>query len=97
VGFQHWGDADLGGLRIWWLLRARLGRQVALARTTAAWLDDVAGRGGKPLGDGERSGLDRLRRQLLESDAAEAPDVLDAVALIDALLRLGVKVEQERY
>jgi hypothetical protein len=57
----------------------------------------VAGRGGKRLGDGERSGLDRLRRQLLASAAAEAPDVVDAVALIDRLLRLGIKVEQERY
>lgn len=97
VAFQHWGDADLGGLRIWWLLRARLGRPVALVRTTAAWLEDVAARGGKPLGDGERSGLERLRRQLLASDAPDAPDVADAVALVDALLRLGVKVEQERY
>src|SRR5207249_12316101 len=24
--FQHWGDADAGGLRIWWLLRTRLRR-----------------------------------------------------------------------
>lgn len=97
VEFQHWGDADLGGLRIWWLLRSRLGRPVALARTTAAWLDEVAARGGKPLGDGERSGLERLRGQLLASDASDASDVADAVALIEALLRLGVKVEQERY
>lgn len=97
LAFRHWGDADLGGLRIWWLLRERLARPVALVRTTAAWLADAARRGGTPLGDGERSGLDRLRRQLLASPAASAVDVLDAVALIDALLRLGVKVEQERY
>jgi hypothetical protein len=97
LAFQHWGDADLGGLRIWWLLRARIDRPIALVRTTAAWLEDAAARGGTRLGDGERSGLERLRLQLLASAAAGAPDVTDAVALIDALLRVGVKVEQERY
>lgn len=96
IAFRHWGDADLGGLRIWWLLCTRVDRPVALVRTTAAWLEDAAARGGKPLGDGERWGLE-LRGQLLASPSADAPDVTDAVALIDALLRLGVKVEQERY
>jgi hypothetical protein len=29
--------------------------------------------------------------------SADAPDVAGAIALLDALVRLGVKVEQERY
>jgi Wadjet anti plasmid transformation system JetA-like protein len=95
--FQHWGDADLGGLRIWWLLRGRLGRPVHLARTTAAWLTEVAHRGGTPLGEGERAGLERLRREVLALSSAGGTDVAGAVALIDALLSLGVKIEQERY
>ena len=35
---RHWGDADLGGLRIRLLIRARLGHPVALYRTRAEWL-----------------------------------------------------------
>jgi hypothetical protein len=87
----------LGGLRIWWLLRGRLGRPVHLARTTAAWLTEAAHRGGTPLGDGERAGLERLRREVLALSSADGADVAGAVALVDALLSLGVKVEQERY
>jgi hypothetical protein len=96
--FQHWGDADLGGLRIWWLLRTRVGRPVALFRTQAEWLEEaVRSGGGAPLDEGERAGLTRLRRQLAASDQASAPDVGDGLRLIDALLRLGAKVEQERW
>jgi hypothetical protein len=96
--FQHWGDADLGGLRIWWLLRTRLARAIALHRTQAEWLEETVRSGsGTPLDDVERAGLTRLRRQLASSDHASAPDVTDALRLIDALLRLGVKVEQERW
>src|SRR5439155_9714075 len=35
--FRHWGDADVGGVRIWSLLRSRLGRSVELFRTTPQW------------------------------------------------------------
>lgn len=97
LSFRHWGDADLGGLRIWWLLRSHINRAVELFRTRAEWLEEAAGRGGMPLSAGERAGLERLRGQILGSPLASAPDVAGALLLVDALLRLGVKVEQERY
>ncbi len=96
--FQHWGDADLGGLRIWWFLRTRVGRALTLFRTHAEWLEEaVRSGGGVPLDEGERTGLTRLRRQLAAADQASAPDISDGLRLIDALLRLGAKVEQERW
>jgi hypothetical protein len=95
--FRHWGDADLGGLRIWWLLRGRLGRPVDLFRTRPEWLEHAAASGGAPLSSAERAALARLRAQLLASPSAAAPDVSEAVRLLDSLLRLGVKMEQERY
>lgn len=97
ASFQHWGDADLGGLRIWWLLRARLERPVTLFRTTADWLRASARRGGTPLGGAEREGLARFRAELLASPVGAAPDVLDARALAEALMETGVRIEQERY
>jgi len=95
---QHWGDADVGGLRIWWLLRTRLDHPITLFRTTAAWVErEVARRGGTPLEDADRPALRRLREQLVASPYAAGSDVAAVVALIDALLALGIKVEQERY
>lgn len=95
---QHWGDADAGGLRIWWLLRTRVARPVALVRTTAAWVARVADEGGGArLPSGDRAALRRLRDQLSSAPCAAEDDVRDAIALIDVLLALGVKVEQERY
>jgi hypothetical protein len=38
-----------------------------------------------------------LREQLVASPPAGAGDVGGVVALIDALLALGIKVDQERY
>lgn len=98
VEFRHWGDADLGGLRIWWLIRTRLGCPVALYRTRAEWLEATVARGGaQALEDGERAGLARLRRQLEASLWAGAADLGDAVELIAMLVRLGRKAEQERW
>ncbi len=95
---RHWGDADVGGLRIWWLLRSRLDHPIALFRTSAAWVaDEAARRGGTPLEDADRRALRRLREQLVGSPHAGAGDVEGVVALINALLALGIKVEQERY
>ena len=95
---RHWGDADVGGLRIWWLLRTRLEHPLELFRTSAAWVEgEAARRGGTPLEDADRPALRRLREQLVASPHAGAGDVGDVVALIDALLALGIKVEQERY
>ncbi|MGH7390169.1 MAG: hypothetical protein ACREM3_12045 [Candidatus Rokuibacteriota bacterium] len=53
--------------------------------------------GGSPIDDGERAGLARLRRQLTTPAVAPAPDIAGAVRLIDTLLRLGRKAEQERW
>src|SRR5208337_60807 len=63
-GISHWGDADVGGLRIWWFLRCRLQRPVSLFRTTAAWIESEIPRAGLPLS----SGLEVLRyyQQLLK-------------------------------
>lgn len=94
---QHWGDADAGGLRIWWLLRARLDHPIALFRTTAAWLEREARQGGTPLDDTDRAALRRLRAQLATAPCAAEADVRGAINLIDTLLALGVKVEQERF
>lgn len=94
AAFRHWGDADVGGLRIWCLLRERIAREVALFRTTATWVNAEAERGGQALSDGERSALERLRKQLTTD---ELPDACDASELISALLLHGIKIEQERY
>ncbi len=97
VGFRHWGDADLGGLRIWWLLRERLGRPVELFRTRSEWLEAAAAAGGATLSGAERAALGRLSASLVASPSTAEPDVVDALRLIETLLRIGVKVEQERY
>lgn len=115
IRFRHWGDADLGGLRIWWLLRTSLGRPVDLFRTRADWLEAEAGRG-RPLNPLEKRGLTKLRDEIEAARSAggsptsraaadRAPaegehppsDLAAALRLIDALLRLGRKVEQERW
>lgn len=92
--FQHWGDADVGGLRIWWFLRSRLDRPLAILRTTAEWVAAESSAGGRPLTGVERQALARMRRQLLDIAGS---DIQDAIAVIDALLKHGIKIEQERY
>ncbi|HEX7125723.1 MAG TPA: hypothetical protein VF406_08080 [Thermodesulfobacteriota bacterium] len=97
TAFRHWGDADVGGLRIWWLLRTRLGCPVHLFRTTPEWLEEAAASGGRPLPTAERAALERFGALLAGSGTGGAPDVAQARRLVASLLRLGVKVEQERY
>ena len=94
ISFRHWGDADVGGLRIWWFLRTHLGRQVELFRTTADWVKSESGRGGRSLSGPERTALGRLR---IELESFDATDSAAARELIDMLLTLGTKLEQERY
>jgi hypothetical protein len=92
--FQHWGDADVGGLRIWWLIRQRIARPVQFLRTTATWVRSESPRGGKRLSGLERAALRRLRAELqviTDADGATARD------LIDSLLEYGRKIEQERF
>ncbi len=94
--FQHWGDADLGGMRIWWFLRNMLGRPLDVFRTDASWFRKEVGQRGQPLTKAEEQGLVRLRREL-ESSKTDAGDVISAIELIAALLEHGRKIEQERY
>jgi len=92
--FRHWGDADVGGVRIWWLLRTRLGRPLELFRTTREWVEAESSRSGKPLSQAERHALARLHDDL---EQIEGGDVVAARELIDVILAAGRKLEQERY
>jgi hypothetical protein len=94
ISFRHWGDADVGGLRIWWFLRERLGRQVDLFRTTADWVAAESGRGGRRLSGAECTALVHLRTGL---ESLDAPDATAARQLIESILKHDVKIEQERY
>jgi hypothetical protein len=94
--FRHWGDADVGGLRIWWHLRRALDHELEFFRTTPEWLAQHHERAQK-LTAGERSDLERVRQALHRCADATSRDVFEAIRLIDALLALGIKVEQERY
>src|SRR5260221_191189 len=65
AAFQHWGDADVGGLRIWWLLRSRLACPLGLLRTPASWVAAESSSGGRALSGAERQSLVRLRKELM--------------------------------
>ena len=97
ASFRHWGDADLGGLRIWWFLRTSLNRPLELFRTRAEWLRVEAQSRGQDLSAEERRGLQRLDRELTAFEEILSQDVQAARALLAALLETGRKVEQERY
>jgi hypothetical protein len=92
--FRHWGDADVGGLRIWWFLRCRLGRPVSLFRTNAQWLESERPRGGRRLSASEIEGLQRLKLQL---NRVTGEDIESASELIDKMLEIQIRIEQERY
>lgn len=94
LSWRHWGDADVGGLRIWWFLRSRLQRPISHFRTMPEWISAEAPRGGKPLSNGERAALIRLRTEL---ETVQGEDIGTAKEVIIALLACGVKLEQERY
>jgi hypothetical protein len=94
--FRHWGDADVGGLRIWWHLHRMLARPLELFRTTPEWLMQHQHRA-QPLSASERSELERFGQALRGSAEADCPDVREACRLIGLLLSLGIKIEQERY
>jgi hypothetical protein len=91
---RHWGDADVGGLRILWFLRSQLQRPIELFRTAAQWLDVEGQKGGTPLSSSERAALTRLQGQM---EGISNGDVSAARDLIESLLHCGFKVEQERF
>jgi Wadjet anti plasmid transformation system JetA-like protein len=92
VLFRHWGDADVGGIRIWLLLREALGCPIALYRTTGDWVEREAnsGRTTALLSKDELRTLNSLRARVRALDAD------DVLVLIDALQKHGIKIEQER-
>jgi hypothetical protein len=92
--FRHWGDADAGGLRIWWFLRGRLGRPVSLFRTTAEWVSSQIARGGRRLSAAEAEALERLKLQVSK---VSGQDTFTACELIDKLLVHQIRIEQERF
>jgi hypothetical protein len=71
-------------------------RPIDLFRTRSDWLETEARRG-RDLNGLEKRGLEKLRSELLCSAAKDDPDVGAAIELIDALIRTGKKVEQERW
>lgn len=91
---RHWGDADVGGLLIWRLLRTRVGAPIELFRTIGAWVREQAGLGGQSLTSRERAALHGLHEDF---SARPEPDFVQATALARAILDAGVKLEQERY
>jgi hypothetical protein len=96
IRFRHWGDADIGGIRIWWHLRRSLARDLELFRTTPEWIEFHRARA-QQLSAVERTGMERLGQMLRCSSEANSHDVIAACRLVDVLLSLGIKVEQERY
>jgi hypothetical protein len=94
ISFRHWGDADVGGIRIWWLLRQRLGRPIELFRTTADWVEAEIAAGARSLSGSEKHGLRRLQTDV---ESASGRDIAGVRDLIDVLLKRGIKLEQERF
>jgi hypothetical protein len=94
VSFRHWGDADVGGIRIWYYLRSRLRRPLDVYRSTSAWILAEAVRGGKALTSLEAAALARIDAELT---ALEGEDIAAARAAVAAMLACGLKFEQERY
>ena len=82
--FFHWGDLDVGGLRILAHLRKNLGEVEPLAMNDSV-CNLYLGRS-QPLNANEREGLTQLRAESL---------LIDCVELIDYMLKTDRKLEQE--
>lgn len=82
--FFHWGDLDVGGLRILAHLRKSLGEVEPLAMNDSV-CNLYLGRS-QPLNANEREGLTQLRAESL---------LIDCVELIDYMLKTDRKLEQE--
>lgn len=84
IALHHWGDLDAGGLRILAHLRAQLGAVAALAMDPATFAAHAAA--AQPLTAGDRAALLDLR---------DNPALADCAGLIEMLLAVGAKLEQE--
>jgi hypothetical protein len=84
VGIYHWGDLDVGGLRILAHLRSQLGR-VGCVGMDRQMLEAHRAQG-RALSAAERGELAALR---------ELPQLQDCADVIDAMLEHGLKLEQE--
>jgi hypothetical protein len=82
--FFHWGDIDVGGLRILAHLRKNVGEIRPLAMDVAAF--DQYRRRAQSLSGNERRGLMQLR---------DHPSLADCQQLIERLLETNEKLEQE--
>jgi Uncharacterized protein conserved in bacteria C-term(DUF2220) len=82
--FFHWGDMDVGGLRILAHLRKNIGEIRPLAMDVATF--DLYSRHAQSLSGNERSGLMQLR---------DHPALADCERLIEHLLETDQKLEQE--
>lgn len=82
--FFHWGDLDVGGLRILAHMRKALGQVVPLGMDEATFT--LHRTYARPLSASERGALVELR---------VAPSLTDCIPLIDALLAANQKLEQE--
>lgn len=93
---RHYGDADGGGVRIWFYLRRLANRPVYPHITTARWLRALPPESGTPLSAAERARLTAMRPSIDALAERGEQDAREVLALVDALLELGIKVEQER-
>lgn len=94
--WRHWGDADVGGVRIWWFLRNKIGRPLEWFRSTTTWLEGVAATG-TPMSAKERGALEQLEKKIFDSPIRDAPDVQEVATFVKTLREIGRKVEQERF
>jgi hypothetical protein len=95
--FQHWGDADLGGIEIWRFLRSCIRQPLALFRTEAEWFLKEVNERGTQLSARERRGLQRVAAEMAATESGNQIDAKAVLALVAALLATGKKIEQERY
>jgi hypothetical protein len=94
LAFRHWGDADLGGVRIWLYLRTKIGRPLTPFRTTAEWIRTESDHASRKLSPPELQALRHLQSQLASLPGSDVGLMLDA---IQALLDTGIKLEQEHF
>jgi hypothetical protein len=85
ISLYLWADIDFGGLHILAQLRRQIARHIAPYRMDTATLNAHL-RWAKPLSTGDERNLIRLRRH---------PALTDMIPLIDHMLLLGLKLEQE--